>query len=139
MQPNILMPIIKNCGYIYSCPSHYNTNWLVWHTPLLSPYSFVRRIVLLCITHPLLGGCALQWSLVSRYTSNKASKLKMLQENGNHGRAVDCRYVTHHLTPFITKAAQHDTSCVHSPHQYEEKAAYQSKGPKNTCTYLYTW
>ena len=34
-------------------------NTLVRHSSLLSAYSSVRRIVLSCMTHPLLGGCAL--------------------------------------------------------------------------------
>ena len=33
----------------------------------------------------------------------KASKLKVLHENCNHGRAVDSRYVVHHLASFITE------------------------------------
>ena len=30
---------------------------------------------------------------------------KALYENGNHGRAVDPRYVAHHLPSFITEVA----------------------------------
>ena len=40
----------------------------------------------------------------------EASKLKVLHENGNHGRADRSRYVAHHLASFITETAQYDTS-----------------------------
>ena len=33
-------------------------NPLVRHTSLLSAYSYVRRLILLRMTHPLLGGCS---------------------------------------------------------------------------------
>ena len=60
--------------------------------------------------------------------------LKVLHENGNHGRADDSRYVTHHLASFITETAQYDTSHAHSPYRYEEKAAHQGRESKYTCT-----
>ena len=37
----------------------------------------------------------------------KASKLKVLHENGNHGRADEFRYVAHHLASFITETVNH--------------------------------
>ena len=105
-------------------------NLLVRHTALLSAYSSVRRIVLSRMTHTLLSGCALQRSVVSGYTGNEASKPKMLHEDGNHGRAVDCRYVAHHLAAFITETAWYDTSHAHSPYRYEETAAHQGMESK---------
>ena len=37
----------------------------------------------------------------------EASKLKMLHENGNHGRADDFQYVVHHLASFITETTSY--------------------------------
>ena len=47
------------------------------------------------MTHPLLGGCTLQWSLVLGYTCNEASKLKMLHKNGNQYSMIRVVYILH--------------------------------------------
>ena len=80
-------------------------NPLVRYTSMLSAYSSVGCIVLSRMTHPLLGGCALQRSHVHNILVMCNSKLQGIYENGNHGRAVDSRYVAHNLTSFITKTA----------------------------------
>ena len=49
---------VCKCIYVYTC-IYILYNLLVRHTSLLSAYSSVRYIVLLRMTHPLLGGCAL--------------------------------------------------------------------------------
>ena len=78
-------------------------NPLVRYTSLLSTCSSVRRIFLLSLTHPLLGGCTLQRS-TSRYTGNvQFEASEVLHENGNHGRTVDSRYVAHHLASLSPK------------------------------------
>ena len=82
--------------------THVPYNLLVRHTSLLSTYSSVRHIVLLRMTHPLLGGCGLQRSHVSRYTGDvQFEASKVLHKNVNHGRAVDSLYVAHHLASII--------------------------------------
>ena len=63
----------------------------------------------------------------------EASKLKVLHEKCNHGRADGSQYVAHHLASFITETAWYDTNHAHSPYQYEEKAAHQGRESKYTC------
>ena len=78
-------------------------NPLVRCTSLLSAYSSVRHIVLLHMTHPLLGRCALQWSHV--HDIIPVVCLQGLHENGKYGKVVDSRYVAHDLVSLFTETA----------------------------------
>ena len=97
------MQVLREIARIIYCYVNMPYNSHVRCTSLLSTYSSVRRIVLLRITHTLLGRCALQWTHVSQYTGNmQFDASKVLHENGDKGRAVYFQYVAHHLASFIT-------------------------------------
>ena len=64
------------------------------------------------------------------------SKLKVLHENGNHGRADDSRYVAHHPASFITETAYYDTSRASYPYRYEGKLPFNKAGSPNILVHV---
>ena len=69
------------------------------------------------------------------HTGNEASKLKVLLENGNHGRADSSRYVAHHHTYLSLK--QHSTiQVVRIPHIVMKRKPLTKAGSTNILVHV---
>ena len=69
--------------------------------------------------------------IVEPHTGNEVCKLKVLHENGHHGRADDFQYVAHHLAYYITETAYSMIRIVCIPHIGTKRKLLTKAGSPN--------